>query len=72
MERCYSNGIPDCVPDGAMRSMRVPSHKAIALAILRNDHNLYTLGFSERENKTVSDLIQMNKKEQGKNMDLFK
>ena len=44
-ERCYENGIPDEVEDGLMNSMRVPSYKAIAMAILNNDFHLYALGF---------------------------
>jgi hypothetical protein len=45
-KRCYSNDIPDQVPDGLLYSGRVPSWKAIALAILRNDLQLRALGFS--------------------------
>lgn len=29
-----------------MQSLRAPSYKAIAIAILKNDMNLYSLGFS--------------------------
>lgn len=42
----YPNGIPDEVPDVLMRLNLAPSHKAIAMAILRNDFNLTSLGFS--------------------------
>lgn len=59
--RCYSNGIPDDLPRGVMRSNRVPSYKAIAIAILSNDHNLYGIGFAERQSKTVDLLIQLSK-----------
>jgi len=44
-DRCYPNGIPDEVPKGIMKSMRAPSYKAIAMAILNNDLPLYALGF---------------------------
>jgi len=44
-DRCYPDGIPDEVPTGLMKSMRVPSYKAIAMAILNNDLPLYALGF---------------------------
>ncbi len=44
-ERCYKNGIPDEVPIGIQKSMRAPSYRAIAEAILQNDLALYTLGF---------------------------
>lgn len=42
----YPNGIPDEVPDVLMRLNLAPSYKAIAMAILRNDFNLTSLGFS--------------------------
>lgn len=45
MERCYFDGIPDEVTDKLMASMKVPSYKAIALAILNNDVAMRTLGF---------------------------
>lgn len=44
-ERCYKDGIPDEIPKRLSDSMRVPSYKAIAMAILQNDLALYTLGF---------------------------
>lgn len=44
-ERCYKDGIPNEVPKRLSDSMRVPSYKAIAMAILQNDLALYTLGF---------------------------
>ena len=44
--RCYSAGIPDVVPDGISKSMRAPSYKSIAIAILSNDHTLRSIGFS--------------------------
>ncbi len=42
--RCYTDGIPDEVP--AEIADLVPSYKRIALAILRNDHILKSLGFT--------------------------
>jgi len=42
----YSDDIPDEVPDVLMRLQLAPSYKAIALAILRNDVTLSSLGFS--------------------------
>ena len=44
-ERCYKDGIPDEIPKRLSDSMRVPSYKAIAMAILQNDLALYSLGF---------------------------
>lgn len=43
--RCYTEGIPDEVETLLQKSGRAPSYKAIAMAILKNDHHLTTLGF---------------------------
>ena len=43
--RCYSGGIPDEVPPKLANSGRVPNYKQIAIAILRNDFVLKSLGF---------------------------
>ena len=45
-ERCYFEGIPDEVSNSLMKSERVPSYKAIAIAILSNDSSMRSLGFS--------------------------
>jgi predicted phosphoadenosine phosphosulfate sulfurtransferase len=45
----YSNGIPDEVPIVLMRNNLAPSYKAIALSILKNNHNLALLGFSGKK-----------------------
>ena len=44
--RCYSDDIPDEAPKKVMQSGRAPSYKAIAIALLKNDLHLYSLGFS--------------------------
>jgi len=44
----YSNGLPDEVPDELMHENLAPSYKAIAIAILRNDHTLQSLGFTPK------------------------
>jgi predicted phosphoadenosine phosphosulfate sulfurtransferase len=49
--RCYPEGIPDEVPNGLMDSHRVPSYKAIAIAILKNDLNFLSLGFEPKVSK---------------------
>ena len=70
--RCYSDGIPDIVPDGVMKSMRAPSYKAIAIAILKNDHNLHSIGFTERESALCQGLIDARKyPDPPVNLDLF-
>ena len=43
----YPMDIPDHVPHVLMQKNLAPSYKAIALAILSNDINLHSLGFSD-------------------------
>lgn len=47
----YPDGIPDQVPEELARQNLAPSHKALAVAILKNDHNLLSLGFSAPKSK---------------------
>jgi predicted phosphoadenosine phosphosulfate sulfurtransferase len=42
--RCYED-IPDEVPEKLAKINRAPSYKAIAIAILKNDSSLKSLGF---------------------------
>jgi predicted phosphoadenosine phosphosulfate sulfurtransferase len=44
-----------------MKNNLAPSYKAIAIAILKNDHSLKTLGFDKAESDISSQLIA-NKK----------
>lgn len=44
--RGYLIDIPDEVPLALMSENLAPSYKAIAIAILKNDHHLTSLGFS--------------------------
>lgn len=62
--RCYSDGIPDEVPEKLAKSGRVPSYKAIALCILRNDLKLRALGFGEQESALVTMLYRQKKEEE--------
>lgn len=54
--RCYKDGIPDEVPIGLIGKGRAPSYKEIAIAILKNDHHLKSLGFSVKESDLVKQL----------------
>lgn len=61
--------IPDEVPNEIMKRNLAPSYKAIALAILKNDHNLTSLGFSGKKSKWYSvfkkiEIEERNKKKQ--------
>lgn len=44
--RGYSDDIPDEVPHVLMKLNLAPSYKAIAVTILKNDHNCTSLGYS--------------------------
>jgi predicted phosphoadenosine phosphosulfate sulfurtransferase len=46
-DRCYSNGIPDEIPDLLARTNRAPSWKKIAICLLKNDMKLRGLGYTE-------------------------
>ena len=50
-ERCYFNGIPDKAPDEIEHKNNVPSYRKIAIAILKNDYPLKTLGFTAEVSK---------------------
>ena len=50
----YEAGIPDEVPDVLMKLGLAPSYKAIAMALLKNDMNLESLGFSPKKSKWYS------------------
>lgn len=52
--RCYSGGVPDEVPQLLAVTLRAPSYKAIAMAILRND--MSELGFSSQESELTQQL----------------
>ena len=74
VDRCYENGIPDHAPKKLSKSGRVPSWEMIAIAILNNDHNLYSLGFSQRESVVLNAIIEEAKKRNGVDTqkDMFK
>ena len=55
-DRCYSDGIPDEVPEKLSKTLRAPSYKAIAIAILKNDHTCKSLGFNTTMSQTYYDV----------------
>lgn len=61
----YVNDIPDEVPDEIMRKNFAPSYKAIALAVLNNDHSLKSLGFTPNKSKFYNILKRMELEERG-------
>ncbi len=50
-ERGYSQDIPDEVPDELMNEGLAPSYKAICFALLKNDMQLTSLGYSATNSK---------------------
>lgn len=55
-KRCYTDGIPDEAPIELEQNDLVPSYRRICLAILKNDNNLLTLGFTKSKSGAYSDL----------------
>jgi predicted phosphoadenosine phosphosulfate sulfurtransferase len=49
--KCYFNGIPDQAPYELEVRNLVPSYRKIAIAILKNDYSLKSLGFSAETSK---------------------
>lgn len=49
--RCYFNGIPDEAPYELEVRNKVPSYRRIAIAILKNDYSLKSLGFNPAKSK---------------------
>lgn len=47
--RCYEDGLPDEIPLEIFD--KAPSYKRIALAILKNDHSLQSLGFTPKKSE---------------------
>ena len=68
--RCYSGGIPDEVSDKLMKSGRVPSYKAIALALLNNDVTLKSLGYVGKYSEYYGMIKKSEKQNQEKQMRL--
>ena len=61
----YSKDIPDDAPERLMQLNKVPSYKAICIAILKNDHCLKSLGFQPKISKYYSILkkIEISQRE---------
>lgn len=70
-ERCYSDGIPDEVPAKLATSLRVPSYKFIAIALLKNDLTLKSLGFSGKHSDWHNILKNEKTKKDSKQISLI-
>jgi predicted phosphoadenosine phosphosulfate sulfurtransferase len=67
--KCYYNGIPDEAPHELEVRNKVPSYRKIAIAILKNDNSLKTLGLNTFISKYYScykkiEIEQRNKSKQ--------
>ena len=71
MQRCYSDDIPDEITDKLIASGRVPSYKAIAIAILKNDASMQSLGFSGKVSSWYYVLKDSLNKEEKQQMELL-
>lgn len=45
-DRCYPNGIPDQGPMELESNSLIPSYRQVCIAIMKNDYQLKTLGYS--------------------------
>ena len=70
-KRCYNKGIPDEAPIGLVD--KVPSYQKIAIALLKNDFNLKSLGYKTKESKYYSILkrIEIDARKTNKQLKLF-
>jgi predicted phosphoadenosine phosphosulfate sulfurtransferase len=58
----YFYDIPDEVPQSLSRENLAPSYKALAIALLNNDHALKSLGMTQPKSKAYSMLKQIELK----------
>lgn len=64
--RCYANGIPDEAPLRLEQLNKVPSYKAIARAIMKNDVTLKTMGFTQNKCNSYHELKRQELLQKGK------
>jgi predicted phosphoadenosine phosphosulfate sulfurtransferase len=60
--------IPDEVPRNLERLCKAPSYRAIAIAILSNDHSMQSLGFTPKKSEYYNALKRIELKERGENV----
>lgn len=65
-KKCYFDGIPDEVELRLEQLNKVPNYKQICLAILKNDFQLETLGFSKNKSVFYSELKRIELTAKGK------
>lgn len=55
-KRCYKSGIPDEAPLELEINNLVPSYRRIAIAIMKNDYQLQSLGFNREPCSAYNEL----------------
>lgn len=65
--RCYDE-IPETVPAGLAKTNRAPSWKSVAIAILRNDHRLISLGMPRKETELSAAIYAIGKEDKQLNI----
>lgn len=63
--------MPDDIPEKLAKSGRVPSYKAIALCILRNDLQLRGIGFGRQDSELISAIVRKKKEEESQQIRLI-
>lgn len=64
--RGYRDGIPDEAPSRLEDLGKVPSYRLICIAIMKNEKNLETLGFSRKPCQIYMDLKRIELQAMGK------
>ena len=62
----YSRGIPDEAPIDLERVGIVPSYRKICIALMKNENNLESLGYSRKKTAIYSELKRIELTEKGK------
>ena len=71
MNRCYSGGIPDELPEALAHSLYAPCYKKIASCLLKNDLLLKGLGFEGKESEYYCQIKREKKKREQPQIDMF-
>lgn len=72
-KNCYSDGIPDVAPLRLEQLNKVPSYKALARAIIKNDTTLKTIGFPQNKCTSYHELkrVELSKRNKPTQLKLF-
>jgi predicted phosphoadenosine phosphosulfate sulfurtransferase len=63
--RCYSDGVPDEAPHRLESLNKVPSYRLICKAIMKNDSQLKTLGYSRKKTLIYDEIKRIELTERG-------